>query len=156
MREDVLEVTGSTRESLSPPFLPLSPAPFLAIRIPECSGGTVAAVTVEVKEHFQLIERPRSPGIQNGGRLLRVITYFYYFQPLCPNPPPETPPPSRSRDVTYRWPTTSPDHLSPAPPPSGPRVGAYFVTAVFDTYQVVPATFKNADLNVATTNYRAR
>lgn len=63
------------------------------------SRTMVAAVTVEVKEHFQLIERPWSQGIRNGGRLLRVITYFYYFQPLCPS--------HDSCNVTYRWPTTS-------------------------------------------------
>lgn len=71
----------------------------------------VAAVTMAVKEHFQLIERPRSLGIQNGGRLLQVITYFYYFQPLCPS--------HRSRSVTYRGPTTSADN-----PP-------YFVSRIF-------------------------
>ena len=61
----------------------------------------VAAVTVEVKEHFQLIERPWSQGIRNGGRLLRVITYFYYAPPLCLPP---THPPSVSRSICARVP----------------------------------------------------
>lgn len=77
----------------------------------------VAAVTVQVKEHFQLIERLRSPGIRNGGRLLRVITYFYYFQPLCPS--------HRLSNVTYRWPTTS----------TGLQGLPYFVADAFDTYR---------------------